>query len=327
MPVLITGVTGFVGSHLAQYLLSRNQKVWGTYHSGNFQNLESFRHHIRLLRCDLTDFRHILDLLRKLKPEQIYHLAATSSVGQSFSDPLGVYCVNFLGTLNWLGGARQLNLAARVLVTGSSEMYGKVGPKNLPLRETQPLNPVSPYGVSKAACDMLAYQYFLNYGLETIRVRAFNHIGPRQTLGFVIPDFVSQVAKIQLRMQEPVLTVGNLAVKRDFSDVRDIVRGYYLLMQKDNPGEAYNLASGKVFSLREILGILCQLTASKIKLKIRFSKMRVTDIPVLVGDSSKARRLTGWRPQIPIRTTLADTLEYWVNRISSSPVSKREASR
>lgn len=319
MPVLITGATGFVGSHLAEFLLLHKENIWGTYLFKDFANVETFRSKITLLKCDITDFKQIQKVLKESKPQEVYHLAASSSVGRSFSQPTEVYRQNFISTLNLLEAVRQLKLNTRVLIAGSAEMYGQVWARDLPIKETQPLNPISPYGVSKAMCDMLAHQYFLNYGIETIRVRAFNHIGPRQSLGFVIPDFVSQVARIHLGMQRPVLKVGNLKVERDFTDVRDIVRGYCLLMQKGNPGQAYNLACGKAYSLRKIVNLLRQLTPAKMQVQTHPSKKRVTDIPILLGDATKARRLAGWKPQIDIRTTLQDTLNYWVDKIASSP--------
>jgi GDP-4-dehydro-6-deoxy-D-mannose reductase len=221
------------------------------------------------------------------------------------------YQNNFTATLNILEAVRQLKLRCRILIAGSAEMYGRVFRKDLPLRENQPLNPVSPYGVSKAICDLLAHQYWLHYGIEVIRVRAFNHIGPRQSLGFVIPDFVSQVAKIQLALQEPVLRVGNLSVKRDFTDVRDVVRGYHLLMQRGKPGDAYHLSSGRAVSLLEVVRLLRKLSRQRFTVFSQGSKKRSQDIPILIGDSSKMRRKTGWRPKIDLSVTLSETLKYW----------------
>ncbi|OGC76578.1 MAG: hypothetical protein A2Z27_00640 [candidate division Zixibacteria bacterium RBG_16_50_21] len=322
MSVLITGITGFAGSHLAEYLLSHKERIGGTYLVDDFENVSAFQSRLSLVKCNLDLYSGVLDLLKKIKPSQIYHLAATSSVGRSFSQPEEAYRNNFSATINVLEAVRQLSLRTRILISGSAEIYGRVPAKDLPLKENQLLKPVSPYGLSKAMCDLLAYQYWLHYDIEVIRVRAFNHIGPRQSPGFVIPDFVSQVAKIQLGLQEPVLQVGNLSAKRDFTDVRDIVRGYHLLMQKGKAGEAYHLSSGRAVSLREVVRMLQKLSHRRFTVISQQSKRRPQDIPILIGDNSKTRRVTGWKPKIDLRVTLGETLEYWTYRFGGGNIKK-----
>jgi GDP-4-dehydro-6-deoxy-D-mannose reductase len=314
MSVLITGITGFAGSHLAEYLLAQGGKIWGTYLLEDFENVTSFQTKLKLVRCDITDLAQIREVLSQCRPRFIYHLAGFSSVGRSFADPLLSFRQNIIGTQNLLESVRQLSLKPKTLIVSSAEIYGQVPKESQPIKENQPLQPISPYGVSKAISDLLSHQYFLHYQLPVIRVRAFNHIGPRQSAGFVIPDFLSQVARIHLGLQEPTLRVGNLQVKRDFTDVRDMVRGYHLLLQKGKPGEIYHLSSSKAYSLKEVLRIILRFTPIKIKISAN-PTWRPTDIPLLIGNSSKARRLTGWRPTIALEKSLEDAFGYWLSQL------------
>jgi GDP-4-dehydro-6-deoxy-D-mannose reductase len=221
---------------------------------------------------------------------------------------------NFRGTLNLLEIVRKLKWPTRILIAGSSDMYGIVKPKETPIREDRSLLPVSPYGFSKAAGDLLAYQYFKSYGVNVIRARAFNHTGPRQRTGFVIPDLASQIAKIEKSRLSPVLKVGNLSSQRDLSDVRDIVRAYVALMAKGKAGEAYNICSQKAYSIEHMLNILCSLSKKRISIQIDQKKNRPAEIPILSGNNSKLKKATGWKPKIQIENTLKDTLDYWRGR-------------
>ncbi len=311
MAVLVTGIAGFVGSHLAELLLEKKEKVVGLYWNSNLENIEHIKNKLNLIKCDVSNFKQIQEIIKKIKPKEIYHLAAISSVGKSFSEPIFTFKVNFGGTQNILEALRRLNLKARILITNSADMYGKVTSKNLPIKENQPLNPISPYAVSKTCGDIWSEQYFKIYKIPVIRSRAFNHTGPRQALGFVIPDFASQVAKIDLNLQEAVLKVGDLSSKRDISDVRDIVLGYYLLMKKGKPGEAYNLGSGKVYSLKKVLDSLVSLSSRKIKIQIDKTRLRKIDIPVLQADTTKIKKEISWKTQIPLEKTLKDTYNFW----------------
>jgi GDP-4-dehydro-6-deoxy-D-mannose reductase len=312
MKVLITGIAGFVGSYLAELLSKKADEVLGICLPGESRtNIEKIKRNLHLFDCDITNFDQLSRLVKRIKPDQIYHLAALSSVGESFSHPLKTIQTNISGTLNLLEVSRGLKNQVKILVAGSSDMYGKVSPKEVPITEKRPLLPVSPYGMSKAACDLLAYQYFSSYGLFVIRARAFNHTGPRQNTGFVIPDFASQIARIEAGNLSPVLKVGNLSSQRDISDVRDVVKAYASLMSRGKAGEAYNVCSQKAYSIKEMLKVLLGLSKKKIEVKTDEKKNRPAEIPILKGDNSKIRKVTGWRSEIPFKQTLKDTLNYW----------------
>jgi GDP-4-dehydro-6-deoxy-D-mannose reductase len=312
MKVLITGIAGFVGSHLSELLLKKGEKVFGIcLPDESLENIREIKKKLHLTNCDITDFDRLSPIVKRINPDEIYHLAALSSVGKSFSHPVDVIGVNIRGTLYLLEILRNMRKRPRVLIVGSSDMYGVVKPKDIPIIEEKSLLPVSPYGSSKAACDLLAYQFFKSYGVQTIRARAFNHTGPRQGVGFVVPDFASQVARIEAGILPPVMKVGNLSSKRDLSDVRDIVRGYQLLMKRGKAGEAYNICSGKAYSIKNLLNILISLSKRKIRVKTDKKRNRPAEIPVLAGDNSRIRRTTGWRPKSSIETTLEDTLNFW----------------
>jgi GDP-4-dehydro-6-deoxy-D-mannose reductase len=312
MKVLITGIAGFVGSHLSELLLKKGDEVFGICLAcESLENIREIKKALHLTNCDITDFDRLSSVIRRINPDEIYHLAAFSSVGKSFSHPVDTIEVNVRGTLYLLEILRNMRKRARVLIVGSSDMYGIVKPKDIPITEEKPLLPVSPYGTSKAACDLLAYQFFKSYGVQTIRARAFNHTGPRQGIGFVVPDFASQIAKMEAGILPPVMKVGNLSSKRDISDVRDIVRGYLLLMKKGEPGEAYNICSGKAYSIKNVLKTLISLSKKKIRVKTDEKKKRPSEIPVLAGDNSRVKRATGWTSKISIEATLEDTLDFW----------------
>lgn len=310
MRVLITGVAGFAGSHLAEFLIQKKQKIYGTCLACEpLDNIAHIKKKINLTECDITDFDSLSKLINRIKPDQIYHLAAFSSVGESFARPLEVVGVNVRGTLYLLEILRNMKKKIKLLVVSSADIYGKVKKRDMPIKETHNLNPVSPYGSSKACADLLAYQYFHSYGVFVIRARSFNHTGPRQRLGFVVPDFASQVAKIDLGTSKPEMEVGDLNAKRDLSDVRDVVRAYHLLLEKARPGEAYNVCSGKAYKIETLLNTLLRFSSRKIKIR-RKGKGRPTEIPILLGDNSKMKGV-GWKPEISISKTLKDTLNFW----------------
>jgi GDP-4-dehydro-6-deoxy-D-mannose reductase len=317
MKVLITGIAGFVGSHLAELLLKRGDEVLGICLPGeSLENIREIKKDLHLTNCDITDFDRLSSVIKRINPDEIYHLAAFSSVGKSFSHPVDVIGVNVRGTLYLLEILRNMRKRSRILIVGSSDMYGVVKPKDIPITEEKSLLPVSPYGSSKAACDLLAYQFFESYGVQTIRARAFNHTGPRQGIGFVVPDFASQIAQIEAGILPPIMKVGSLSSKRDISDVRDITRGYWLLMKRGKAGEAYNICSGKAHSIKNVLKTLISLSKSKIKVKADAKKNRPAEISILVGDNSRMKKVTGWKPKIPIEKTLEDTLDFWRKRYS-----------
>jgi GDP-4-dehydro-6-deoxy-D-mannose reductase len=311
---LITGISGFVGSHLAEYLLEHTDyHVAGTVY-GPEENIEHLRDRLELYPAELSELETVTSIIEQSKPDCIFHLAAQPLVSLSRRDPWGTLAVNIRLQLNILEAVVRLGSKARILVVGSSEEYGLVRPDELPIKETNPLRPTSPYAVSKVAQDMLGLQYHLSHELFTVRVRSFNHIGPRQRIGFVAPDFASQIAKAEAGLREPVIRVGNLEPQRDFSGVRDVVRGYYLLITQGEPGEVYNLGSEQARSVGEMLKTLIAMSKVPITVEQDPERVRPTDVPVIFGDCSKIRERTGWQPKISFEQSLQDVLDYWRER-------------
>jgi GDP-4-dehydro-6-deoxy-D-mannose reductase len=312
MRALITGGAGFAGSHLAEYLLRQGEDVTVLARGAEpLANLEHLQNAVRIERGDLLDPSRMRQLVEDTRPQRIYHLAALSSPRESFENPKLAYDVNFTGTLSLLCAWRELGIDSRFLFVSSVAVYGSVDSHHLPLREDASLRPTSPYAGSKAAAEMLAGQFFRAYGLPIVRVRPFNHTGPRQMSSYVCSDFARQVAEIDLGLRSPRVSAGHLNVRRDFSDVRDIVRGYYLLMEKGEPGEVYQLCSGDSVSIESILRRLMALSSQPIEVKVDENKLRPEESPVLWGDPSKARRAAGWQPQYDFETTLRDLKLYW----------------
>lgn len=318
MRVLITGVTGFAGSHLADYLLENQPdvEVWGIYRwRSRRENVESVWERIRMLECDLRDYTSVHLALQQARPDAIFHLAAQSFVPSSWKAPNDTLVTNITGQTNLFEAVRFLELDPVIQIACSSEEYGLVHPDEVPIKEDNPLRPLSPYAVSKVAQDMMAYQYFQSYGLKTVRTRGFNHTGPRRGDVFVTSNFAKQIASIELGLQEPVIKVGNLEAVRDFTDVRDMVRAYWLAVTKAKPGEVYNLATGIGITIQELLDRLLALSTAKVKVEQDPERMRPSDVVRLIGDSSKFRKDTGWEPQVPFEKTLRDTLQYWRDRL------------
>ncbi|MDA8235880.1 MAG: GDP-mannose 4,6-dehydratase [Clostridia bacterium] len=316
MRTLITGISGFVGSYLAESLLAQGVEVWGTHQPGaNIDNLQGLVNRVNLLEYDLLSNQGA-ELIARVQPEIVFHLAAQSSVGRSWDDKEETINANVNGTVRLLEGIRETGIEPRILLIGSAEEYGLVKPEETPIKEGNPMRPLSPYGVSKLAAGLLALQYHRAYGLEVIHVRAFNHIGPRQALGFVTSDFAKQVAEIEACLLEPVIMVGNLEAQRDFTDVRDVVRAYRLLADRGKPGEIYNVASGKGVPVARVLEILLSLAKVPIRVEKDPARMRPSDVPILVGDISKIQAETGWQPEISLEQSLQEVLDYWRNHIN-----------
>jgi GDP-4-dehydro-6-deoxy-D-mannose reductase len=263
----------------------------------------------------LCDPDAVQRLLEDVAPDFIFHLAAVAKVGGSWRDPWPVLQNNIRGQLNLLHALVKLEVSPRVLVIGSNEEYGLVQPQELPLTEHTPLRPNSPYGVSKVAQDMLGLQYHLSYQLPIVRVRPFNHLGPRQAPGFVAPDFAQQIAQIEVGQRPPRMRVGNLKARRDFTDVRDMVRAYYLAITQGAPGEVYNIGSGQSHAIQELLDVLLSYSQAQIIVEPDPERMRPSDVPDVRCDASKFRALTGWEPGIIFESTLHDVLEYWRNQV------------
>ncbi|MCG2677860.1 GDP-mannose 4,6-dehydratase [bacterium] len=316
MKVLITGITGFVGSHLADFLLEKGGiEVYGIERwRSRTENIEHIKDKIALMGCDIRDASSVKKLIKKIKPERIFHLAAQSFVPTSWHAPQETLTTNIIGELNVFEAVRELGVNPLIQIAGSSEEYGLVKEDELPIKETNPLRPLSPYAVSKVGQDLLGYQYYKSYGLNIIRTRGFNHSGPRRGEVFVCSDFARQIARVEKGKQEPVISVGNLEAIRDFTDVRDMVRAYWLATEKGKPGEVYNICSGKGYKIKEVLDILLGLAKEKIEIKKDPKRMRPSDVPTLVGDSAKFRKATGWKPEIPFEKTMKDLLNYWRER-------------
>ncbi|HJX30217.1 MAG TPA: GDP-mannose 4,6-dehydratase [Thermoanaerobaculia bacterium] len=314
MRALITGITGFAGSHLAEYLLAEHPdvEVFGIYRwRSRMENIEHLRSKVTLLECDLRDYTSVHAALAASRPDYIFHLAAQSFVPSSWTAPNETLTTNVSGQTNLFEAIRALGLDPVVQLACSSEQYGLVLPDEVPIRETNPLRPLSPYAVSKVAQDYLGYQYFMSYGLKAIRTRGFNHTGPRRGHVFVTSNFCSQVASIELGLQEPVIRVGNLDAVRDFTDVRDMVRAYWLAVTKGKPGEVYNIATGEGIVIREMLNRIVEMAQVEVKIETDPARLRPSDVEILIGDSSKFRADTGWEPRIPFEQTLRDLLDYW----------------
>ncbi len=314
--VLITGITGFAGSFLAEHLLSQSDvEVAGTFLAENsINNVANIKDKLDLVKLDLTQKDAIESLIAQKRPDVIYHLAAVASVAASFKDPVTTFNNNVDAELFVLESLRKENLMnTKVMVISSAEVYGYVRPENLPLNEDAPLRPGNPYASSKVAQDFIGLQYALSYKMPIIRVRPFNHIGPRQAPGFVVSDFAKQIADIEKGKQEPVVKVGNLDAKRDFTDVRDMVRAYALLMEKGQSEEVYNIGSGTSHKIQEILDTLIGLSNTKITVETDLQKLRPSDIPEIVSDNTKILDTTGWKPEISLEQSLKDTLDYWRN--------------
>jgi GDP-4-dehydro-6-deoxy-D-mannose reductase len=310
--ILITGATGFVGSHLVEYLSTQSENILvGTFISENsIRNIQN-KAAIMLSQVDLTVKEKVDSLIREQKPDVVYHLAALSSTAASFKLPSETLINNCVSQIHVLEAVKEYVPDAKVLIVASSDMYGAVPQDQLPLTEKSPFFPVTPYAVSKITQDYLGLQYHISYGLKIVRARPFNHVGPRQSPDFVVARFAKKIAEIEKGKHEPTLQVGNMESKRDFTDARDTVRAYALLVEKGRSGEAYNIGSGKSYKISEILDMLLSISKEKIKIEASEDLLRPADIPELRCDATKLMMETNWEPSIPIQKTLQDTLDYW----------------
>ncbi|MEM5811998.1 MAG: GDP-mannose 4,6-dehydratase [Candidatus Aenigmatarchaeota archaeon] len=316
MRALITGVTGFIGSHLAEYLLNKGYKIYGNYYRGTTNdNIEHIKSQIKVLKVDVRDGKAIEKLLKEVKPDEVYHLAAQSYPALSWEDPRYTLETNIIGTDNLFQSILKLKISPKILLACSSAEYGFISQDELPVIEERILNPLHPYGVSKVATELLGYQYWKNFGLKVISVRIFNTIGPRKYAD-VCGDFCQQIAEIESGRRKPVIFVGNLNGKRGFLDIRDLIRALYLVMKRGKVGEVYNICGKRAIRVKELLDVLLKLAKIKISIREDRKKLRSTDEPIIFGDISKIKRDTGWKPEIPIEKTLIDTLNWWRERVN-----------
>jgi GDP-4-dehydro-6-deoxy-D-mannose reductase len=309
--ILITGGTGFAGSHLVEALLAESQdKVHVTSYGSDSGLVDQVLPEDHIHQLNLTDFDKTKQLIKELRPNQIYHLAALSAVGSSFEQINKVLTINTQIQLSLLQAAKEETPKARILTIGSALEYQ---PQSRPIKETDPLGPVSPYAVSKVTQDMLAYFFYKHHDLPIIRARSFNHIGERQAPGFVVPDFCLQIARIEQSKQEKII-VGNLEAVRDFSDVKDVVQAYILLMNKAEVGQVYNIGSGQGVTIQKILDTLISLAKTEIEYHQDPNKYRPVEVDQVIADNNKIKQL-GWKPQIKLKETLKRTLDYYRTRI------------
>jgi GDP-4-dehydro-6-deoxy-D-mannose reductase len=311
LKALITGISGFVGSHLAEYLLAATDwQVAGTVF-GPYGNIANLRDRIELYPAELSRLDVMAFVLEQARPNALFHLAAQPLVSASRYDPWGTLETNIRVQLNVLEGVARVCPDCRVLVVGSSEEYGLVSSEDLPIDEDTPFRPLSPYALSKVAQDLMGLQYYLTHKLHTIRVRPFNHIGPRQRVGFVASDFASQIAAVELGLQPPLIQVGNLAARRDFCDVRDVVRAYVMLITHGEPGDVYNVGSGTSHAIQDLLDTLLGMSRVSIQVQTDPERMRPSEVPEVICDPTRIRERIGWQPTIPFEQSLGDILEYW----------------
>jgi GDP-4-dehydro-6-deoxy-D-mannose reductase len=295
--LMVTGLDGFVGRHVKQAVESLRD--------GRFQLVEARG------AIELREPATLQQAIEETRPDYVLHLAAQSFVPASVKDPRATYEVNFFGTLNLLQTLKAGGFRGRMLYVGSAEEYGAVRDEDLPVVESCPLRPRTPYGVSKAAAELLCYQWTQDQGFEIVMSRPFNHLGPGQAEHFVVPDFAKQVTEIKLGRREPVLKVGAIEVTRDFTDVRDVVQAYLALMERGESGEAYNVCSGREYSIREILEELIRLAEVECRIIVDNARLRAVERKRNRGSFEKLAKCTGWNPRITLTESLRDVLAYW----------------
>lgn len=317
--ILITGWTGFVGGYVAAQCRARfpQAELFGLAGHTTPSPAQAEALAVHVLTADITQRESVSAAVARSQPDLIFHLAAQSSVATSWQHPLQTLKINAEGTVHLLEALRAEQLTPRVVLVGSGEQYGMIHPEDNPIREECPFRPANPYAVSKATQDLYGYQYFIAYGLPILRVRPFNHFGPRQAPKSVVASFARQIALIESGQAEAVLPVGNLQAQRDFLPVEDVVRAYLAIAEQGRPGEAYNVGSGQARSIRAVLDTLLTFTQVSIEVREDPARMRPVDVPLLEADTSRLRAHTNWKPHIPFELALEQTLEYWRSRVRS----------
>ncbi len=321
MKVIITGITGFVGSQLMDYLLENHPEVqifglkrWRS----PMENIAHAAEKVTLYDCDLRDLSSLLYMFGEVKPDVIFHLAAQSYVPTSFVAPVDTLSTNILGTANLLEAVRLSKIDPVVHICSSSEVYGQVKKEELPITENTPFRPASPYAVSKVGEDMLGWQYFTSWGIKTLRTRMFTHTGPRRGEVFVASNFARQLVRIEMGLQKPAISVGNLDSVRTFADVRDTVRAYWIMVQKFyegkvQAGDVFNIGGNVTLTVREMLDVLVRLSGlqGKVSIEVDPSRLRPSDVTLQIPSIAKFQACTGWQPEIPFEKTMQDLLDYW----------------
>lgn len=317
MKILITGITGFVGSHLADLVLKeKGVQIYGTKRiNGRIRNIAHLLNKITLIECDITDFVSVNKVIASVHPDCIYHLGAMSWVTPSWNMPVAYMHVNAIGTIHLFEAVLLNKLCPRILVSCTPEEFGDVDPSLLPITERTAIHPVNHYAASKVAQDAVCMSYYASYKLPIIRIRAFNHEGPRRDVNGALSSFAYQIARAEKGLQDPIIKVGNLNAKRNFTDVRDMVRAYQLAMKKCNPGELYLIGSDQVYTIKQCLEMLMHKStiADRLTYEVDPARVRPTELNFLIGDCSKFKEQTDWQPIIPLDQTFKDLLGYWRN--------------
>ncbi|HEY0735617.1 MAG TPA: GDP-mannose 4,6-dehydratase [Herpetosiphonaceae bacterium] len=320
MRVFITGITGPVGSFLADYLLTLPEvevhafKRWRS----DPRPIEHLYGRVTFHEGDIEDPFSVSKAIERARPDRIYHLAAQSYPSESWDAPIATMRVNVEGTINVLEAARLHCPAARIHIAGTSAEYGWVSPEEVPIPETHLLRPASPYGVSKVAAELTGLQYHDSYGMHIVVTRSFNHVGPRQGDRCSIQTFCRQMAAIEAGQQEPVIAVGNLEPRRDFTHTSDVARALWLLLDRGQPGQVYNLCSGTATRIGDIVEIVRQQGRVPVEIRVDPARLRPSDEPLLMGDNSKLRTATGWQPEISMSQIVSELLDYWRARSAKS---------
>ncbi len=320
MRALITGITGFAGPYLADYCLARSgvEVVGLVRNRGRLGHAAALASRIQFAEAsDLRDAGAVDRAIEETRPDVVFHLAGQAFVPQAFDDPVGTLLDNAVGQLNVILALLRHRPSARLLSVGSATEYGHVLPEENPVSEQAPLRPADPYAVSKVTQDLQAYQYFVSHRLQAVRVRPFNHTGPRQSEVFVASRFAREIALIEAGHAPPELRVGDLSAIRDFTDVRDVVRAYFLAGTQGEPGEVYNIGSGVGKRVEEVLGTLAAYSRVHFTVVQDEGLLRPADVPIMICDSTRLRRMCAWEPQIPLERTLLDLLNYWRDRVAA----------
>ncbi len=322
--VLVTGIDGFVGSHLAEFLLGQGVDVHGTtFEPEPAQHLAPIARKLRLHSADIVDAPRIDQLVETIRPDRIVHLAGQAYIPASVTDPASTFRTNVMGGVAVLDAAlsaiRRDGTGPSVLIVSSGEVYGAVDPSHIPIGEDLPLRPVNPYAASKAAIDLIAQEYHHTFGVDVVVARPFNHAGPRQSSLFVCSDFARQFARMSLGKAPPIMNVGNLDPERDFTDVRDVVRAYWMLFDRKTDDRIFNVCSGVAVRIGTIVEMLRELSGIPAEVIVEKGRVRPGEVSRVVGSAERVMRATGWAPAYPLRQTLADVMAYWKAELSGTP--------